>query len=118
MYPVCIDAVILVSALYLVATTGVNKLAKFWATAGRYFGFAATVFANMAHSGWTSASDVVINLIPAVALIITMELVVYGFKATPATRSSQARKAAPRKATTATKTTAKAPTKRAALKAV
>lgn len=100
MYPVCIDAVILVSALYLVASTGVNKIAKLWATLGRYFGFSATVFANMAHSGWTNPSDVIINLIPAVALIITMELVVYGFKATPAARASQARKAAPRKAST------------------
>lgn len=103
MYPVCIDAVILVSALYLVASTGVNKMAKLWATIGRYFGFSATVFANMAHSGWANPTAVIINLIPAVALIITMELVVYGFKATPAARASQAtaRKAAPRKAATA-----------------
>ena len=112
-YPVCIDAVILVSALYLVAATGVNKMAKLWATAGRYFGFTATVFANMAHSGWGNVSDIIINLIPATALIITMELVVYGFKATPAARASQA-KATTRKAT---KTPAKPATVRK-LKAV
>jgi len=105
-YPICIDAVILVSALYLVAATGVNKLAKLWATVGRYFGFSATVFANMAHSGWTNPSDVIINLIPAVALIITMELVVYGFKATPAARASQA---TARKATKAPAKKAPAP---------
>lgn len=118
-YPVCIDAVILVSALYLVAATGVNKMAKLWATVGRYFGFAATVFANMAHSGWGNVSDIIINLIPAIALIITMELVVYGFKATPAARTSQARKATPRKAATAKATpAAKAPTKARKLQVV
>ena len=98
-YPVAIDAVILVSALYLVANQGVNKMAKLYATAGRLFGFAATIYCNMAASGWSNPGDVVINMIPAISLIITVELLVYGFKATPAARTSQAaRKAAPRKA--------------------
>jgi hypothetical protein len=57
----------------------------------------------------------IVNMIPAVALIITVELLVYGWKATPATRPSQARKATPRKAATA-KATPKAPAKLAAVK--
>ena len=116
-YPVSIDAVILVSALYLVGGTGVNKLAKMWATVGRVFGFAATIFCNMAHSGWDNVASVVVNMIPAIALIITVEMLVYGWKATPAARTSQARKAAPRKAAATKTTTAKAaPVKLAAVK--
>lgn len=88
MYPVCIDAVILVSALTLIAPRGVNRQAKVWATIGRVLGFVATIYANMLHSGWESTDAVIVNLIPGVMLIITVELMIYGFKATPATRKS------------------------------
>lgn len=86
MYPVCIDAVILISALTLIAPRGVNKQAKMWATVGRVVGFTTTIYANMLHSAWESTDAVLVNLIPGVMLIITVELMIYGFKATPATR--------------------------------
>jgi drug/metabolite transporter (DMT)-like permease len=114
-YPITIDALILVSALTLIATTGVSKMAKLWATAGRAFGFAATVYCNLAASHFTSVMGAIVNMIPAVALIITVELLVYGWKATPATRPVAARKAAaPRKATA--KAAPKAPAKLTAVK--
>jgi hypothetical protein len=93
-YPVAIDAVILVSVLTLVAKTGVNRMAKWYATLGRTFGFAATIYANVAASGFESVNNAVINLIPALALIITMELLVHAAQATPATRARKATKKA------------------------
>jgi len=92
MYPICIDAVILISALTLIAPRGVNKQAKVWATIGRTLGFVATIYANMLHSGWESTDAIVVNLIPGVMLIITVELMIYGFKATPATRAKSTKK--------------------------
>lgn len=117
-FPVTIDAVILVCTLTLVASTGVNKMAKMWATIGRIFGFAATIFCNMAASGWHNPGAIVINMIPAIALIVTVELMVYGWKATPAAKTPAARRtqstpktaakaAAPRKAAAKATTPAK-----------
>jgi len=97
-YPITIDALILVSALTLIASTGVSKMAKLWATAGRAFGFGATVYCNLAASHFTSVMGAIVNMIPAVALIITVELLVYGWKATPATRPVAARRPAAKKA--------------------
>jgi len=85
-YPVCIDGVILISALTLTAANGVSKTAKFYAKLGRWVGFAATIYANMVHSGWASTDSVIVNAIPAVTLIITVELLIHASKRTPATR--------------------------------
>jgi hypothetical protein len=85
MYPICIDAVILISALTLIQPRGVNKQAKMWATVGRVIGFVFTLYANMLYSGWESTDAVLVNLIPGVMLIVTVELLIYGFKGTAAT---------------------------------
>src|SRR5689334_23008117 len=86
-YPVAIDAAILVSVLTLVAKSGVNWKAKSYAAAGRIFGFSATIYCNLAASHWTSITSAIVNLIPAISLIIVMELLVHAAQATPATRS-------------------------------
>jgi drug/metabolite transporter (DMT)-like permease len=93
LYPICIDAVILVSALTLTARTGVNRVTKLWASAGRYFGFAATIFCNVSSSEFASSMAVVVALIPAIALIITVELLIHAAQGTPATRARKAKKA-------------------------
>jgi mevalonate kinase len=81
-YPLSIDGVIMISALTLILTQGaVSKEAKMWARFGRYFGFAVTIYANMEHSGYGSAAAVIINTIPAVSLIITMEITIHSAKA-------------------------------------
>lgn len=81
-YPLTIDGVILISALTLVATQGsVGKDTKRWATGARYFGFAATIYANVEFSGYGNLSAIVTNLIPAIGLIFTMEIVVSSAKA-------------------------------------
>lgn len=112
-FPVTIDAVILVSAFTLMAGTGVNKAAKAWATAGRVFGFAATTYCNVAASHFSSVNSAIINMLPAIALIVTVELLVYGVKSTPAARTSQART---RKATAAKKAAPSTPAKLSAVK--
>lgn len=86
-YPIAIDAVILASVLTLVAKTGVNWKAKSYAAAGRIFGFGSTIYCNLAASGWTSLTSAIVNLIPAVSLILVMELLVHAAQATPATRA-------------------------------
>lgn len=85
-YPISIDAMILVCALTLVARTGVNKATKRWATFGRAFGFGATIYANMIHSGWGSTDTVLVNMIPAIALIVVVELLIGSAQGTPASR--------------------------------
>jgi len=96
-YPLTIDGVIMISALTLVATQGsVGKDTKRWATGARYFGFLATIFANVEHSGYGSLNAIVVNLIPAIALIFTMEITVSSAKA-------MARSQARRKSTTASR---------------
>jgi hypothetical protein len=87
-YPISIDAVILVSALSLIQPKGVNKKARFWATLGRMFGFAATIYANMLHSGWADTDSVLVNLIPAVGLITVIELLIHTAHGTVATRAA------------------------------
>jgi hypothetical protein len=105
-YPVAIDCVILASVITLVARKGVNWKAKGYAAAGRIFGFGATIYCNLAASGWTSLTSAIVNLIPALSLIIVMELLVHTAQGTPATRASQP----------AAKRTTKAPAKRTATK--
>lgn len=85
-YPVAIDGMILVSAITMAASVGVSKEAKFWAKVGRYFGFAATVYANLVHSQWENLDAMAVNVIPAVALIIVMELSISSAKMTPAAK--------------------------------
>lgn len=92
-YPVAIDVVILVSVLTMMAPTGVNTMAKWYAALGRGFGFGATIYFNVAASGFESANAMVVNLIPAVALIIMMELSVHAVKATPGSRARKAKPA-------------------------
>lgn len=94
-YPISVDAVILVSVLTLVARVAVNRMAKFYAKLGRIFGFGATIYCNVAASGFHSVTSMVVNLIPAIALILVMELLVHASQATPATRA----RAASRKST-------------------
>lgn len=88
LYPVAIDILILVCALTLTARVGVSKQAKFWATGGRWFGFAATIYCNVAASDFASAQKVVVNLIPAISLILLVEVVIHGWKGTAASRRS------------------------------
>lgn len=93
-YPISIDGVILISALTLVATQGsVSKEAKFWARFGRYFGFAATLYANMEHSNYGSLPAILVNVIPAIALIITMEITIHSAKAMARTAARRTKKA-------------------------
>lgn len=101
-FPICIDALILIAALTVAARTGVNAKARRWAGFGRYFGFAATIYANglsggIAHAARIDASIVtgtLFMLIPAVALIVTMELLIHGAQGTPASRKAAAKPAA------------------------
>lgn len=104
LYPICIDAVILISALTLVARTGVSKAARFYAKLGRVFGFAATIFCNLASSDFSSTVAALVALIPAVSLILTVELLIHAAQGTAATRSRSAAKktTAARKAATVT----------------
>jgi hypothetical protein len=102
-FPICIDAMILIAALTVAARTGVNAKARRWAGFARYFGFAATIYANGLASGIASAKVIdaqiitgtAFLLIPAVALICTMELLIHGAQGTPATRKAAGAKAAP-----------------------
>lgn len=105
-FPICIDAMILIAALTVAARTGVNAKARRWAGFARYFGFAATVYANGLASGIASAQHITAEvitstafmLIPAVSLICTMELLIHGAQGTPASRKAAARTVeAPRK---------------------
>lgn len=97
MYPISIDAVIMISALTLVVRTGVSKAARFWARFGRVFGFAATIYANVAHSGYASTDAVLVNLIPAVALIVTVELLIHSAQGTAASRRAATKSTTTRK---------------------
>jgi drug/metabolite transporter (DMT)-like permease len=92
-YPLSIDALIIACALWVSAPKGVNKATRLWAAAGRYFGFAATLYANLAHSGWSSIESGIINLIPAIAVIIATEVFVHGMKSTPAAKAAAKAKA-------------------------
>lgn len=95
LYPVCIDGVILVSALTLVARVGISKTTKVYAKAGRWFGFAATIYANVAVSGYASTDAILVNLIPAVSLIFTVELLIHAAQGTSASRSRTQRATTP-----------------------
>lgn len=88
-YPLLVDAMIIACALWVASPKGVNKATRMWAAAGRYFGFAATVYGNLAHSGWTSLESGIINLLPAVAVIVATEVFVHGMKGTVATRAAK-----------------------------
>ena len=103
-YPVAIDCLIIVSAMTMMQSTGVTRMAKYYASLGRAFGFAATLYGNMAASHFTSASDMLVNLMPAVALILSVEMLIASAKATS---TSRARAATPRKRSAPKATTAK-----------
>lgn len=98
-FPICIDALILIAALTVAARTGVNAKARRWAGFGRYFGFAATIYANGLAGGIARAEHIdaavltgtAFMLIPAVALIVTMELLIHGAQGTPASRKAASR---------------------------
>lgn len=89
-YPVIVDAMIIVCALWVASPKGVNKATRLWAAFGRYFGFAATLFANVAHQDLTDAISIGVGLLPAVSVIITTEVFVHGMRSTPAARKAQA----------------------------
>lgn len=97
LYPICIDGVILVSALTLVARVGISKATKAYAKAGRWFGFIATIYANVAHSGYASTDAVLVNLIPAISLILTVEMLIHAAQGTSATRAATRKASAPAK---------------------
>lgn len=78
LYPICIDGLIVASALTLIGRNGVSKGARFYARGGRWFGFAATIYANVAHSGYASTDAILVNLIPAISLILISELAIHG----------------------------------------
>lgn len=87
-YPLAIDGVILISALTMAANVAVSKETKRYAKAARWFGFIATIYANLAHSGYASLDAIAVNLIPAVALILMMEVVISSARMTPAARKA------------------------------
>lgn len=93
-YPLCIDAMILVCALTLVASKGINRSAKFYAKLGRWFGFVATIYANALGAGTVDINAIAIHAIPAVSLIFTIELMIHGAKGTAASRSARSSKSA------------------------
>lgn len=76
-YPLSIDGVIFISAFTLIARNGITRKARWWAHAGRSFGFIATIYANVAHSGYANTDAILINLVPAIALIITVEILIH-----------------------------------------
>lgn len=95
-FPICIDALILIAALTMATRVGVNAKARKWAAFGRYFGFGATIYANGLSGGIASADTIdaatvtgtLFLLIPAVALIATIELLIHGVQGTPASRKA------------------------------
>lgn len=87
-YPLAIDGLILISALTMAANVAVSKETRRYAKLARYFGFAATLFANLAAAGSLDLVDLGVNLIPAVSLILMMEVVISSVKLTPAARKS------------------------------
>jgi Protein of unknown function (DUF2637) len=92
-YPIAIDGVILVSAVTLAARVGVSKTTKSWAIFGRYFGFAATLFANGAAAQSANIGSILINVIPGIALIATVEMLIHASQGTVATRARSTRPA-------------------------
>lgn len=76
LYPICIDGCILASAFTLIARNGVSKGTRYYAKLGRWFGFVSTIYANVAHSGYGSTDAIIVNLIPALSLIIVVELLI------------------------------------------
>lgn len=97
LYPVCIDGVILISAFTLVARVGITKTTRYYAKLGRWFGFAATIYANVAHSGYGSTDAILVNLIPALSLILTVELLIHAATGTAKYRARTARPSSPAK---------------------
>lgn len=83
LYPIAIDGMILASAMTLAARINVNAKAKFWATIARYVGFAFTIYANVLHAGWTDLDGMVVNGLPGVCLILTLETLIHAAKGTP-----------------------------------
>lgn len=94
-YPICIDGVILISAFSLIGRRGITRQVKFYAQFGRWFGFSATIYANVAHSGYASTDAIIVNLIPAISLIITVELMIHAWASSKArsVRAATARSA-------------------------
>lgn len=100
-YPILIDALIIACALWVAAPKGVNRATKFWAGLGRYFGFLATLFVNVAHTDLMShgASPLsigvtaMVGLLPGIAVIVMTEVFVHGMKSTPAARATAKAKA-------------------------
>lgn len=95
-YPILIDALIIACALWVAAPKGVNKATKFWAGLGRTFGFAATLFTNLAHADLLAHGDsplmigvsAAVSLLPGIAVIVMTEVFVHGMKSTPAARAT------------------------------
>lgn len=85
-YPFAADGLIIASALTMSAKVAVSRSARHIAKLARYFGFAATLYANAAHSGWGSFDAIAVNVFPAIALILMMELVISSVQLTPASR--------------------------------
>ena len=85
-WPVCIDGMILVSALTLVTRTGVSRATKTWARFGRWFGFSGTIYCNGLAAHTDAVLVITFYVIPAVALITVTELLIHAAQGTAASR--------------------------------
>lgn len=100
-YPVLIDALIIACALWVAAPKGVNRATRVWAGFGRFFGFTATLFTNVASADLTAhgmsplaiGTSALVNLLPGIAVIVMTEVFVHGMKSTPAARATSKAKA-------------------------
>ncbi len=92
MYPILIDGMILACALTLTAKTGVNKMTRWYAGLGRWTGFGFTIACNTMHANSWNVGAIFVALIPAIVLIIVVELLIHAAQGTPATRAKRATK--------------------------
>lgn len=94
-YPVCIDGMILAAVVTLIAKTGVNKMARFYAGWARVLGYVATVYCNVTASGLHSVTAGITDLFPGLGLIVVLELAIYSLQQTPAARARKSTVAKP-----------------------
>jgi hypothetical protein len=93
-YPLVIDGMILAAVLALTARRGVNKIARQYAGWARGLGYAATLYCNVAASGFTSINNAVVDVFPGLGLILLLELTVHSAAQTPAAKRTPAAKPA------------------------
>lgn len=89
-YPVVIDALMILSSLNLTAGR-LNRMTKFWSRVGMAFGLACSISANLLSSDLTDTLTASIAVVPAVVLLITVEMLLHMTKGVQAGRKRQAR---------------------------